>query len=366
MAKSSSSSSNDFPESTLESANRRDFVKKVALGAAAVGAGTALLGGRTIPESSARSDNTSVTTCTSNQAGRLAVWGCPSPSTSLKDTPCTNYFCVGNRGASLCGVVDTVKTSCINPLGAVLTVSNAATCLSPVGLAGLTEVNSCPTGLTFYCWPSCYAAGVVGSAVYGNGVVGSSKKGISVLGAALHPAAVPIVAQGATGQKSNLQEWGPHISPDAVVAANGYFGIGTPTPQTLLDVNGTILGSKLGLGTFDAKTTLEIDGSISARAVTPTTAYVMGAADFAVLANPSAGAFMVTLPPANTATGMIVFIKKTDTGANSVTVQGAGSGSTQDKIEAVTSLALSGPHSSLTLISNGAAPPGMWLILSKT
>jgi hypothetical protein len=353
------------PESTIESYDRRNFVRKAALASASAGIGATLLGKKNLfPESEAKTDCLlAVTTCNPNISGFLAVW---KGTSVISDSACACYECA-IHGSYLYGTVKTTKPPCpvLNPLGATLTITNTCTNtdLAPVGVAGLTE------DICYSCWP-VVTAGVVGSADYGYGVSGASKKGIGVYAAALGPSATPIVAQGSSGQKANLQEWllgkrYEHSLPLSVVAANGFFGIGTCTPAALMDVNGTISGSKMGLGTTCPGTTLQVAGSISAKAKTVSTTYPMGSTDFAVLANASSAPFAVTLPAAETAAGMIVFVKKTDSSGNVVTVQGAGTGPTQDTIEGTTSLALNKHYASLTLISNGAPPPGEWYIISN-
>ncbi len=338
------------PESGIHSYQRRKFIRKAALATAAVGIGSTILGD-VIPESSAKSSflcYVPVSTCIANTPGRLAVWSC---TTSLKDYPCTPFDCTCH-GAYLCGAVKGSGTG----ICATLVVTNKYTCtaFAPVGVAGLTE------DVSYSCWPKV-ASGVLGAADYGAGVSGSSMKGFGVLGSALGPCAIPVVAQGATGQKAPIQNW----NCSSVVASNGHFGIGTKSPKTLLDVNGTIYGSQLGLGTKSPTTTLKFEGSLSVKVATTSGNYPMGPTDFAVLANAASAALTVTLPVAGTASGMVVFVKKTDSTTHVVTVEGAGSGTTQDKIEGATSKTLSSQYASLTLISNGVAPPGAWFILGN-
>jgi hypothetical protein len=375
------SQSDDGPASTP---CRRQFMKKAAIATAAAGIGGTLIGKAVIPESSAKSSgrplatDPCVETNTTNVAGNLVVWEsfcacCPGFPT-VTDTPCQGLNSTA-FGAHLSGIVDTVPACvcpcCPNCLGATLIIDNTACegIFCPVGLGGLTE------GTSTSCWPS-QSAGVVGSANTGVGVSGSSKSGIGVLGYAISPCSTPIAAFGASSQSANIQEWISPGHPESVVANNGFFGIGTTAPKTVLDVNGVISGSHLGVGTTSPKTTLDVNGSVSAKTITKTgtstlSKYPMATTDFAVLVNASVlptgvTTFIVTLPPAKTAIGMIVFIKKIDPSAHTVTVDGAGSGSTQDKIEGVTSMSLAKQFNSLTLFSNGGAPPGTWYILANS
>jgi hypothetical protein len=74
--------------------------------------------------------------------------------------------------------------------------------------------------------------------------------------------------------------------------------------------------------------------------------------------NASGGARTITLPAANALGGRPIRfqIEKTDSSANAVTVQRAGS----DTIEGATSVALSGQWASVTLVSDGV---GSWVVL---
>jgi hypothetical protein len=327
--------------------NRREFIKGAAMATAAAGAGGLLLNKNILPQSSASdAPDPPVTTSIIPCGGILAIWNCTS---SITDT--VNVF--ANSGASLSGVIETQGPCfcCINPLGAVLTVQNFENkpCSAPVGIAGLTE------GIGPKCWPG-RTAGVVGSANAGVGVSGSSIHGYGVYAAALGPTAVPIVAQGSSSQTANLQEWISPNNPESVVANNGFFGIGTTAPKSLLDVNGTIFGTSVGLGTTSPKTSLAVNGSVSSKAVFEKTNYSMGSSDFAVLAQ---AAITVTLPSASTAPGMIVFVKKVDpTTDGAVTVKARGT----DVVEGTASRSLPKQYNSLTLISNGS---NEWFILAS-
>jgi hypothetical protein len=95
-----------------------------------------------------------------------------------------------------------------------------------------------------------------------------------------------------------------------------------------------------GLGSFSANTTLSVDDA------------------GLVLVNASGGARTITLPAANALGGRPIRyqIEKTDSTANTVTVQRAGA----DTIEGATSVVLSGQWASVTLVSDGV---GAWVAL---
>ncbi|MCA3417439.1 MAG: hypothetical protein INF88_00950 [Roseomonas sp.] len=95
-----------------------------------------------------------------------------------------------------------------------------------------------------------------------------------------------------------------------------------------------------GLGSFSANTTLSVDDA------------------GLVLVNASGGARTITLPAANALGGRPIRyqIEKTDSTANAVTVQRAGT----DTIEGAASVVLSGQWASVTLVSDGV---GAWVLL---
>jgi len=95
-----------------------------------------------------------------------------------------------------------------------------------------------------------------------------------------------------------------------------------------------------GLGSFSANTTLSVDDA------------------GLVLVNAASGARTITLPAANALGGRPIRyqIEKTDSTANTVTVQRAGA----DTIEGATSVVLSGQWASVTLVSDGV---GAWVAL---
>jgi hypothetical protein len=181
-------------------------------------------------------------------------------------------------------------------------------------------------------------ANPVGGCGGGVGVIGKSNGlcGIGVKGVAGTTCTIPIVASGASGQFANLQEWETGCATRSVVNKCGWFGVGSNYVPT----------------------TLTVGGSLSARTVVATTNYEMGATDFAVLAS---GKIKITLPPASTATGMIIFVKNTST--DKVTIEPFGNSSESDSIEGATSKHLKKQYDSLQLISNGS---NEWFVLGNS
>jgi hypothetical protein len=204
---------------------------------------------------------------------------------------------------------------------------------APCGI-GVRGGSACGTGV--YGGASC-GTGVHGYSDFSYGVVGQSCGGTGVLGFASDGLAIPLVAKGSTAQIANLQQW----------------QIGCSTPLSVVNSSGW-----LGLGSSNAPTTLTVGGSVSARTVVATANYKMGSSDFAVLAS---GKIKATLPPASTATGMIVFVKNTST--STVTIEAFKNSKETDTIEGAASEALKKQYDSLQLISDGT---NEWYILGNS
>jgi hypothetical protein len=398
------------PESTLESANRRNFVRKALATAAAVGVGGALLANSTVPESSASSAACSPTYCNVYANGSVYVdYGntnngtCPDgglkPGLIFGNCPCCSGQGISSNRTKGC------VNGCDNKYGLDfytgrkkwMSITNSGRISMGGFPSGCTRVGitagCCKTGLwahsskccgaglkgvsvikkgTGYgvwgvsCTPegtggvgvfgcshlgvgvegrSCLCA-VVGVSTCGNGVVGQSRHGFAVWGSSSCGTAfygtagdiglcveggkigvravsggtgVPLVAKGGcSSQTGPLQEWqnykGCVLS---VVTHNGSMGIGVGSPQRKLCVGGTIHAScKIGVGTQTINTTLAVNGSVSAKVVTKSSNYCMGASDFAVLAS---GSVTIKPPKASTQSGMIVFVKNVGTGTVTVT-----------------------------------------------
>ena len=96
--------------------------------------------------------------------------------------------------------------------------------------------------------------------------------------------------------------------------AIGVFRKLEPSPNGTLDSGGDILRWQ------DTYT----NGLLVGRAA-KTTTYVVAAGDSLISADATAGAFTVNLPAAASHTGRVVYIKKTDSSANAVTVDGNAS-----------------------------------------
>ena len=184
---------------------------------------------------------------------------------------------------------------------------------------------------------SCCSVAVNGYSSKSVGVSGASAGagGIGVEGIAANSGAIPIVARGETCQSANLQQWRNNsCTPLSVVNKSGWFGIGTCSPATTLQVNGSI-GAKV--------------------ATTCSSTYCVGDSCFAVLVNATAAAKTVNLPSA--VKGMILYIKNTGTDF-AVTIKPKSG----DTIEGATSKLLKKKFG-VQLIAGGNSP-ATWYIIS--
>ena len=73
-----------------------------------------------------------------------------------------------------------------------------------------------------------------------------------------------------------------------------------------------------------------------------------------ILADATAGAFTLTLPPSAATIGQLLIIKKTDASINAVTVARAGS----DTIEGLTTVLLATQYASVMVVTSGS---GIWM-----
>jgi len=92
----------------------------------------------------------------------------------------------------------------------------------------------------------------------------------------------------------------------------------------------------------------------TARSVTASTSVV--SSDFAIIADSTAAAITVSLPPAATANGRIFFVKRVNAGANNVTVDPFGS----ETIDGAATHVLTLQWHRVEIISNGTA----WFIIA--
>ncbi len=246
---SNSAGSPVHPESGPSSYERRGFIKKATIAAAALGVGAIIVDNAALPKSSAKVCHLDVITAARHTPGTLAVWGChcvcPTDCACLVDSSTTSQPMI-------------VPTSRKN---GALNVLNANTCLSetPVGTYSIIEDQAAfcgfpaPPGATAVLGVANKGIGVFGTScsgigiracsnsgqgvsahsVSGTGVVGTSNSGVGVEGVAGCPGSVPIVATGAAAQTANLQQWENHCGHVlSVINKKGWLGIGNFTSAT--------------------------------------------------------------------------------------------------------------------------------------
>lgn len=133
--------------------------------------------------------------------------------------------------------------------------------------------------------------------------------------------------------------------------ATSTLGISTASVERIrIDSSG-----RIGIGTTSPNSILHVAGPIATAIATKTAAYTIGAGDSVILGNATAGAFTVTLPTAVGIAGRQYIIKKIDSSANAVTLDGAGS----ETIDGAATVALSAQWARSTVVSDGAN----WLLI---
>lgn len=406
------------PESTIDSAKdsvpRRDFIRKAAMVSVGVAVGSTVLGKGLIPESTAASGpaigsngsftlvaSSALVVDTAGENNGTNCLRCVNASTShllsfgpikAVECSCGTVSCVIG-----CSAIGSAKTSCAPNRNGLDFYTGYAKRVSitncgKVGIGTCTPFSTlCIVGDIHGCY--LFGENSTGTAVYGQtnatteeaavkgyagrgfgqgvGVCGESNSprgigvrglntnsgGIAIQGLAGAAGVVPIVARGASGQIANLEEW--QTSCGAVLAAlstSGSLGLGgVKSPSHVLCVSGKGRTSiAFGIATTSCiNTTLAVNGSIAAKTRSVTASGSIETTDYAIFAS---GPATLTLPPAATQNGMMLFVKNVSTSAVSV-----GPGGTDTIEGASLPVTLSKQYDSLQIISNGS---NEWYILS--
>lgn len=116
--------------------------------------------------------------------------------------------------------------------------------------------------------------------------------------------------------------------------------------DTQLQTQAFFIDSGLETATFNVP--LHID-SLFASVVTKTAAYTATTSDHTILCNATSGAIVITLPPASSATGLILHVKKIDSSVNSVTVDGNSS----EEIDGSTTQVITNRYDSIMMTCDG-------------
>ena len=399
------------PESTIESANRRSFIRKAAAVTAVVGVGGILLEKTEsiLPESSADSANgTTVTTDTycSNQVGNLAVFdekssitgACRTSRPALLRGSILNHPILDIHNSALCGNPHGSPTCCCCPVYTgigirAVSVGNAIeghSCLRAgvvgssallCGVFGRSAGEGVFAGVTGYSHGK--ASGVQGISHCGAGVVGGSCQGVGVWADA--ECCVAICAITSNPIIGRFRSKGNCPDQTASIQISSGFGVGCPTswcigvggpgnnhgvskgqfflfqsfpnehrkPTVVVNTCGMV-----GIGTVAPNTTFQVNGGFSVGTKVESSDYSMSSSDFVILAKASSKSITITLPPASN-TGQMINIKKVDSTANKVSVQRQGT----DTIEGATSKSLPSQYDGLTLVAGG---DGVWYAISSS
>lgn len=100
---------------------------------------------------------------------------------------------------------------------------------------------------------------------------------------------------------------------------------------------------------------LESNGAIVSRTRAITVSDTVGADDYLILADATAGAVTVTLPPAAASIGRQIVVKKTDAGGNNVIVDGDGA----ETVDGAANVTTAVQYATIVVHCDGA---GWWVL----
>ena len=109
-------------------------------------------------------------------------------------------------------------------------------------------------------------------------------------------------------------------------------------------------GGKVGIGTATPVTDLDIEGGFAGNLVNKTGAYTATSSDHVITCDGTSGAFTVTLPALSGLGGFILYIKKIDSSANAITVDGNGA----ENIDGSATKSISTQYQSITIIAGSS------------
>lgn len=265
---------------------------------------------------------TSVTGATTiNTTGALGTTiGNAASATSI--TGATTINTTGALGTSIGNATSTTTVlgaTNINASGAATTtIGNAGAAAviagSTVGVTGATNINT--TGA---------AATVIGNATSTTTITGPNVNITGLVGGASTDSLVTVNGTGTLRKRTVADVVGGAITADNGLTKNTANNVqlgGTLLQTTSIAQAGFDMkfsGGNVAIGSASAPTsTLQVTGSQAASYRKVTGATTLAATDYIVLANATSGAVALTLPAANTCSGRMYYIGKTDESANTV------------------------------------------------
>lgn len=191
-------------------------------------------------------------------------------------------------------------------------------------------------------------------------------------GAVVASGTVTVYTAGTTTLQTVYQEYeleNPHSNPLTLDAAGRAVAYADGRVKLVIsNSSGSVVRTIDDVGIEDADVLADIQADLTEQineavpSIGNTTinsaSYTVLSTDELILADASSNAITVTLPSAGSNTGREIWIKKTDTSTNTVTVDGSGS----ETIDGATTYVLSSQHQSIGIISDGVN----WRILSQS
>ncbi len=111
----------------------------------------------------------------------------------------------------------------------------------------------------------------------------------------------------------------------------------------------------LGIGTSTPNSTLDVRGSVSKAFSVKTANYTLTDVDYSLFVNANSGSITISLPVASTCAGRVYVVKKIDSSSNNVVLDADGS----ELIDSISSFTLIVQNQSVTVQSDGS---GWWVI----
>jgi len=159
---------------------------------------------------------------------------------------------------------------------------------------------------------------------------------------------------------SGTNYWVNDLAGNVGISTIYAVGIGTTFVGGTGEASLAVMNGNVGIGTWTPSSTLNINGSMAISTVSITSVaspYTVTASNGVILVNASGGAITINLPASSGAFGREYIIKRTDaTITNAVNITANGT----DTIDGQATVSLTAQYQSFTIISDGA---GHWYII---